>query len=267
MEKITKYKGPWWILALLLFAIVLTIALGLLVPPVKGAVFVYGSVQNYSAVILPNNSYVHQGENISQNNYYDLRGVYGFSGELAHWNDDNSVGQGLPDQIVTLAGYGSTYIDPIKFPVGRWWQWDGQYCESGSDLCVTGFGHGNAYVFYVNPQQSSLQEKTVILTSNITISQNGTLVQIPVTFTQVQTYYGTPEPTAALPGTSGTIQVTITPTPEPTGPVNPDVQDRNGVPISAGVANAVEVTPKSPVPVMVPLLALIVALVVMGRKK
>ena len=36
-------------------------------------------------LVLPNNSYVHQGDNISQGNYYDLHGVYGFSGEVASW--------------------------------------------------------------------------------------------------------------------------------------------------------------------------------------
>ena len=219
---------------------------------------------------LPNNSYVHQGENITQGNYYDLRGIYGFSGELGHWNTDDSVGQGIPDQIVTLRGFGFTYIDQTKFPVGRWWQWDGQYCMSGSDYCTTGFGNGNAYVFYVNPTQqinASIQERTIIQTSNITILQNGESVQIPVTYTQVETYYGTPIPTS-MPLGSGTITVSLIETPASiTGPINSNVQDRNGVPIIGGISGATVVTQKSPVLVLIPIFAVIAGLFVMRRKK
>ena len=270
MERITSYKGKWWIPVLIAAGALLIILISLIVPVASADVFVYGSEYNYSVNVLPNNSYVHQGENISQGNYYDLTGVYGFSGELAHWNNDNSVGQGIPDQTVVLVGHGLTYIDPSQFPAGRWWQWDSRYCASGSDVCVTGFGNNNAYVFSVVPQPIIKQEKTIVHTSNITISQNGTSFEIPVTYTEIQTYYGTPAPTSTT-GIGGTIMV---PTPIPTEtqayndqPPNSDVQDQNGIPINGGVQGAVQVTAKAPVPVVVPLLAVIGMLFVVRRKK
>jgi hypothetical protein len=272
MEKITEYKGHWWIVALIIIALGLIIFLGIFCPSASADVLIFGSTPNYSAVILPNNSYVMQGENISQGNHYDLRGVYGFSGELAHWNNDNSAGQGNPDQIVTLKGYGITFIDPVKFPVGRWWQWDGNYCPTSSDTCTFSFGHGNAYVFYVTPGQQgnnmSVQERVIVQSQNITIFQNGESIQIPVTYTQVETYYGTPIPTSASSG-SGTITLSPTEIPIPTfaGPINPDVQDRNGVSIPGGVGGAMVVTQKSPIPILVPMFAVIMGLFVMRRKE
>jgi hypothetical protein len=270
MEINANYKGIWWILALMGIGIAFTILLCFLIPTVNGEMFVYGSAPNYSAVILTNNSYVHQGENISQGYFYDLRGVYGFSGELAHWNNDDAVGQGTPDQIVTLDGRGKTYINPITFPIGRWWQWDGDYCTS--DFCSSGFGHGNAYAFYVCPEQSgnasTLREKTIVQTSSITILQNGESIQIPVTYTQVETYYVTPVPTTVSSG-SGTITLSQTETPLQTiaGPINPDVQDRNGLSIPGGVAGATVVTQKSPVWILIPMFAVIIVLIVRRRKE
>jgi hypothetical protein len=259
MEKITKYKGKWWIVGIILIAIILSILLEILIPTVNADILIFGSAQNYSTAILPNNSYVHQGENISQGNYYNLLGVYGFSGELAHWNNDDSIGRGTPDQIIALKGYGLTFISPEKFKVGRWWQWD--------DM---DFKNGNAYAFYVNPeQQESIQERTIVQTANITIHQNGSTIQIPVTYTQVETYYGTPAPTSA-PSGSGTIMLTPTEAPQPTiavGPINPDVQDQNGNTIPGGVAGAAVVSRKSPVPVVLPIFAVILVLILIWRRK
>jgi hypothetical protein len=277
--EITTYKGHWWIAILMAFALVLAIAVGLIVSPVSADVFIYGSLQNYSIAVLPNNSYVHQGENISQGYYYSLLGVYGFSGELAHWNNDDRAGMDTPDQIVVLEGHGYTYIDPAKFPVGRWWQWDGKSCDS-SGLCVTGFGHGNPYVFAVVKPQYAPQNKTIIRTSNITISQNGTMIQIPVTYAEVVTYYGTPVPVKTpipipktqtdgvnAPNASGTI-VVPTPTPISTTPaVITDVQDQNGIQIPGGVGAVQEVTAKAPLPVVVPAMAIALTLLVFRRKK
>jgi len=96
------------------------ISIGLLVSPASAGVFVYGSVPNYSAVVLPNNSYVHQGENISQGNCYDLSGIYGWSGEIAHWADDSDSGYAAPETIIKLVHPEKTCINPEKFPVGRY---------------------------------------------------------------------------------------------------------------------------------------------------
>jgi hypothetical protein len=266
IKKIITYKGKWWIPIFLVAAMLLVIGMGLIYP-VKADVFVYGSEHNYSVAMRPNNSYVYQMDNITQGNYYDLTGVYGFSGELAHWNSDDDSGIDAPDIVIKLLQPRSVYIDPEKFPVGRYFQWDGESCDS-SDLCTNGFGHGNAYVFYVSPPLLSTQETTIVHTSNITISQNGNQIEIPVTYTEVQTYYGTPVPTASI-GSSGTIMV---PTPEPTEdtsdqPLNMDVQDQNGIPINGGVAGAVPVTMKSPVPVVIPVFGVLAVLIVMRWKK
>lgn len=265
-----NYKGAWWIPALLTFACALILLLGFLTPSASAEVFVYGSVPNYSAVVVPNNSYVMQGENISQGNVYDLRGVYGWSGQVGHWNNDNNAGIGQPDQIVTLTGKKTTFIDPVKFPVGRWWQWDGDYCPVDSASCSTGFGRGNAYVFYVvQGQEGGVRERTGVQTSYITILQNGSSIQIPVTYAQVETYYATPSPTS-VPEGSGTIMVSPTETPIPptyAGPVNPDVQDRNGITINGGVSGATVVTQKASGMIAVPALAVIAGLLVMRRKE
>jgi Domain of unknown function (DUF3821) len=236
--------------------------------PVLADVFIFGSETNYSQVVLPNQSYVHQGENISQGNYYDLSGIYGFSGMLCWWANEDNVGMSYPDKIITLSGNpNDVYINPAVYPVGQYFQWDGGV--SNSSGYSYSFGADNAYVFYVNPeQQPILQEKTVVHTSNITISQNGSLVEIPVTYTEVQTFYAPlpPEQTTNY-SASGTIEI---PAPEITSapePVNPDVQDQNGIPINGGVSGAAVVTAKGPVAVEVPVFAAIVALVVLRRKR
>jgi hypothetical protein len=275
MENITTYKGHWWIPVIIAGGILLIVLIAFIIPNASADVISYGPSYNYSEVVLPNTSYVHQGENISQGDWYDLNGVYGFSGKVAHWTDPGNIGYQSPDQIVVLNGnpHTLTYIDPAKFPVGEWWQWDGQICDTVNGYCSSGFGHGNNYIFAVVAQQGqqvNQQERIVVYTSNITILQNGSSVQIPVTYTEVQTFVGTPVPTVTT-GISGTI---VVPTPVPTEtqyysdqPPNADVQDQNGIPINGGVAGAVVVTAKSPVPVVVPVLAIIIMLVVMRRKK
>jgi hypothetical protein len=269
--EITNYKGTGWIFALMVSAlmvigIALAIFLSLLVSPVSAEVFVYGSVPNYSAVILPNNSYVHQGENISQGNYYDLRGIYGFSGQLAHWDSDYLVGQGQPNQIITLSGTHLEYIDPAKYPVGRWFQWDGEYCSTDSDYCTTGFGNGNAYVFAVVPaQKKAMQAVKVTRSANITISSGEGTITVPVTYSEIvnqpieegQTSHPTTTPTLVNENARPPVAV----------PTNPDIQDRNGVTIPGGVSGAVVVTQKAPIAFAIPVFAVIVGLIVMRRKK
>ena len=96
----------------------------------------YGPEISYNASLTDaNNSYVHQGDNITQGNYYDLSGIYGFSGILAHWNDDfDNAGVTEPDYMFTIISPYAVYIDPAKFPVGRWYQWDGGVgCYGGTN--------------------------------------------------------------------------------------------------------------------------------------
>jgi hypothetical protein len=245
-----EMKGAFRILiwSLIAFGIVIMIAVCIIASPAKADVFVYGSVPNYSAVVLPNCSYVHQGENISQGNWYDLRGVYGFSGQLAHWRTDGNSGVGTPDIIVDLNGEYLTYIDPSKYPAGRYWQWDGVVCDSAG-LCKSGFGNGNAYVFDVvastTPVVTPTPEK-VVYHGNITMyTENGT-VEIPVTAEATVI----PEVTTQPP--MGEVQTIIIPTtalPETTEPP------------------AEMVTQPSPISDIIPLFALFIVGVCLWRNR
>jgi hypothetical protein len=188
MEMELKFKDneekAWFFISMLL-ASVLIMAIGcfFFAPSCSASVLVYGSNYNYSEVVLPNNSYVHQGENISQGYYYDLSGVYGWSGEVASWKNDYSTGKGAPDYIVNIATPRKVLIDPSIYPVGKWYQWDGVSCDT-SGYCKNGFGNGNAYVFYVVPQATITEPvSTEVVTNSVitVLNENGTIEEIPVT--------------------------------------------------------------------------------------
>jgi hypothetical protein len=238
------------LLAFFAFIILMALAVSIIIPHADAAVFVYGSEYNYSEVVLPNNSYVMQMDNITQGNWYDLSGVYGFSGEFAHWKSDDASGFDSPDNIVNPSNPRHVFIDPAIYPSGRWFQWDGQSCDS-KGICRNGFGHGNAYAFYVvkKPYNESRENKTITYTSNITVkSANGT-VQIPVTY-QIA-IQSTTEPVSESANVTTILIPTTVPTPTPT-PVVTEIEI---------------VTPKSPLPEIVPLFALIIIGVVACRRK
>jgi hypothetical protein len=264
MEKIIHYKGKWWIVGFMAIGLLLIFLMSLIIQPASASILIYGSEPNFSEVLLPNNSYVHQGENITQGNYYDLSGVYGFSGRLAHWENEDDVDIDDPDVIINLEHPKNVFIDPKNFPTGRYFQCDGK--TSGS---CNSFEHGNSYVFHVSAPLApiiTIKEKVVVYTSNITIMQNGTEIQIPVTLTQVQTYAVTSSPT---PGTMGTI---IVPTTEETQIIigNPNsgmATDQNGNPIVGGVSGAIPVTARAPLPIAVIIVAIAAALIVRRKQK
>ena len=239
------------IIAIYLILVVISlsaIAIMFIASPVSAEVLSYGTEYNYSASILPNNSYVHQGENISQGRYYDLSGVYGFSGQLAHWTKNWEVGVGEPDDIVTIENpRRPIYIDPDVFPVGRWFQWDGQICKS-DEWCTSGFGHGNAYVFAVVAPVSSppvTKSVAVVYHSNITVQSGDDIIQIPIT---AQATMQVVEPTAAV---KGVVTVVIPPAITPT-PSNRDIAI---------------VTPKAPVSVIMPVFAIFIVGFLIWRRK
>ena len=197
----------------------------LIASPVSAEVFIYGDNYNYSENILPNNSYVHQGQNISQGRYYQLGGIYGFSGQLAHWKDRWNDGVGAPTEIVTISGspYANTYIDPKIFPEGRWYQWDGMNCEDGS--CDSPSRHGNNYVFYVvkaeNIITGSANVKTtsvpMVYHANISIRYGDEVIEIPVTAAvTVQVVQPNPTESGVENVTTIIIPPPVTPTPEVT---------------------------------------------------
>lgn len=151
----------------------LLMVLGIALVPASANLLVYG-VANYSEVILPEGSYVHQGENITQGLYYDLSGVYGFYGRVSHWSNDVNSGITRPDYVVNLDHPEKTFISPSVFPAGRWYQYDGdEYCRIDS-LCSSGFGNGNSYVFYV--VENITPTAPVISTPEETVNTRVTLI-------------------------------------------------------------------------------------------
>jgi len=177
-EKVAIVILGWEAMALVLMCLFAT-------PPVSADVLVYGSYSNYSESVLPNTSYVHQGESIYQGGYYDLGGVYGFSGKLGWWEDSTEAGIGTPDKIVNLGDldpHKLTYIDPEKFPLGPLYQYDGYYCQEDS-YCTSGFGSGNAFAFAVvpKPDEYITENRTVISYKNITsVDEYGNISTIVV---------------------------------------------------------------------------------------
>ena len=248
MGNTTTYKGHWWIPVIIVGGILLIILTGLLIPMAYADVISYGPSYNYSEVILPNDSYVHQGENISQGNWYDLSGVAGFSGLFAYWRYEEDVGYTVPTAIVTLDNLRWVYIDPVLFPAGRWFMWDGEFCKDTGYACTSGFGRGNNYAFAVVKSDKPIPQSTPV-SSEIVVSSGDTTIKIPVTLLQASTTETTPD----IAASNITTIVIPTPTPEPTTEVTIGAAATQNPSIDT-------VTPKAGVPVMIP----VVALVIMG---
>jgi hypothetical protein len=125
---------------------------------------------NYSAVVEPNGSYIYQGQNISQGLYYDLSGVFGWSGILGHWKDSYNIGNTLPDDVINLNSMNPkwVYIDPVTWKPGKYFQLD-EYNTKSSD-----FYHGNNYVFYVVKADVSKNTQIKPEFSNNTLIYNAT---------------------------------------------------------------------------------------------
>jgi hypothetical protein len=223
---------------------------------------------NYSVNALPNNSYVHQGENISQGNYYDLSGIYGFSGVIASWKDDYNSGITQPDYVVVLSYPRNTYIDPATFPAGRYYQWDGGYCKDSSD-CTNSFGHANAYVFAIaGPIKMTQQNRTVVHYVNITEQVGNQTIQVPVTYTEVITGEMTLGPAIAEQQTINLPQTTAPINTPQEGPTAQNVVDINGDPVNGISGNVQQVTPNSPVPIWITGFAILTAIgIVIWRRK
>lgn len=247
----------WFILLFYTLAVGFALAILFLAVPVSA--FSYGSNYNYSAVVVPNNSYVHQGQNISQGNYYDLSGVYGWTGVLGHWKDDYSVGYLLPDNTIDLnvGNIHTVYIDPLLVPTGKWYQLDKNRDSDGYM-----FQNGNSYVFYV-VKQSSAEFANTILTVTVNTKDainysvinsmvyvwNGTdSVEFPVTIQIPE-----PIPTTALPENVHVITLPPTeiPTQEPTSNFN--------------LAPIAIVTPRTPLPIYLSLIALLSLVILCQR--
>jgi len=236
----------------------------------SAAVLVYGPNYNYSEVVLPNNSYVHQGENISQGYCYDLFGIYGFSGKVAHWKKEEDIGYEIPDKIVTLDDHPHhlTCIDKETFPEGERYQWDGVTCKEDTGWCKSGFGHGNNYVFAVVkkvPEWKTV-DKTITTMKNVTITGedgNETVIQVAVQETvQVR------EPVVDVIVNNVTTLIVPTTIPTATTPPTPPPtlllpnSDHTPVPTTLEV-----VTPKSAQSFVPWLIAIALGIAVMCRRE
>lgn len=222
--------------------LVLLLTLGLLpiiCPLCSAQIFTYGSNYNYSEVVLPNNSYVHQGENISQGLCYDLSGVYGWSGILGNWKSEYDYGYTAPDNHNNLndINYKVVCLDSSKWPVGAWYQID----RITSDTDDYTSDHGNNLAFRVVPYigESAPSSTIEVVHTNISVQSGDEIVEIPVTYTMEVTAEPTHADIAAKNVT--TITLPTTATPEPT-------RDPRSTPVP--------VTPKTPIDVVTPIIAL-----------
>jgi hypothetical protein len=228
-----KYRK--WILAFLTIigafitlGIIICVWILLFSTPVSGEIFIYGSEYNYSVNVLPNNSYVHQGENISQGSFYDLTGVYGWSGYLAMWKHEEDVGYIMPDAYInfnTGPAPRHYYIDPATMPVGDWYQIDKfTFGKDSNDIQSISFGQNNALAFHVvsgqfatdaggNPIATPQVGTTMVVHQDVITQYNGTGIEhIPVTYTQLETV--TPESSFVPAG--DVVVITVNPTTIPT---------------------------------------------------
>lgn len=231
-----------------------------------GTVFVFGPNYDHSAVVLPNNSYVHQGENISQNNYYDLSGIYGFSGVLGWWEDEYYAGITYPDKTFNLNSHNvrHTYIDRESWPTGKYYQFDGGAYNKDKDITTSYFGKSNTYVFYVTaptiPVEESAKVVNVTKTGEIEVNVGGNVTKVPVTYSEEIII--TPEPTN-IPENQHTI---VIPTTVQETQVQPNSIDQYGHRIQEGPSDIQKVTP-APVPVWLPIIGCIGAAYVLSRRK
>lgn len=148
--------------------------------------------------------YVIQGQTINQTETYDMRSIYGFSGQLGWWKhwyeegDDNIE----PDKIIDLNDMGgvkqyAVYIDPEIWNTGNWYQWDG----------IGKSRNGNTFVFRVNRSQTTLNSTAVVNNSSGVVS----VPKIRVTTNKT----ATPTPVK----TQGTIVLQSTPAPKATAKI------------------------------------------------
>lgn len=216
---------------------------------VDASTLTIGASYNYSAVVRPEHSYVMQGDNISQGFYYDLSGVYGWSGILGSWKNDYNAGYTLPDYIVNL-GDGDMHkvlIDKERWNPGRWYQIDSYVANEYGNA----FKSGNNYVFYVvrnttdrnglvgsvatQPPVAELR----IYNTSVYVYDGNASIEIPMTVSVMETSHVDISIPIDQPKNVQTIIVPTTIVTQPNPVSSPRV-----------------VTPKTPLPIWLPLLSL-----------
>ena len=235
------------VLVVVAFAIILGI--WALSSTVDASTFVVGSSTNYSEIIRPEFSYVMQGDNISQGLYYDLSGVYGWSGILGNWKNDYNAGYTVPDYIVNIADEDmhKVLIDSTRWNPGRWYQIDKYKANEFGNA----FKSGNNYVFYVVKNTTArglptgatttappIAELRVYNTS-VYVYDGNTSIEIPMTVSVMETSHVDISIPIEQPKNVQTIIVPTTIVTQPNPVVSPKV-----------------VTPKTPLPIWISLLSL-----------
>ncbi len=180
-------------------------------------------------------AYVTQGMSINQSEYYDLSGIYGFSGELGWWKYWYNEGSDdlAPDKIIDLnsMNYHKVYIDPAVWNLGNWYQWDG----------LDKSNHGNTFVFRVVKHNSTAKPATTSKDFVTGTSVSSTPVIVP-------TVSQTPVAAAVTPIT---IVIPASPTPEITAHF-----DKDQVIATQAVAT-MPTMKKADVPIEIPIFAVI----------
>jgi len=105
-------------------------------PPEENKVFYFN---NETPKNNPKEYTVKPGDTIYLGGTYDLTYVSGVSKQFAWWKDWKIQGMDCTPDIVNTISYIETrgainpklvYIDPAKYKVGNWWQWDGCYIDT-----------------------------------------------------------------------------------------------------------------------------------------
>jgi len=86
-------------------------------------------------------TYLHQGEEVYYGDRVDLTGVYGWRCTVAHWDPGTNDLQ-PPSQIRDVCSFAENIeITPDRFPVGRWYKWEGEIHGAENDLAFKVMGY------------------------------------------------------------------------------------------------------------------------------
>lgn len=139
----------------------------------------------------PNEFIVKPGDTIYLGKIYDLRYVMGSSKQFAWWKDWKVQGTDCSPDIVNSISYIDTwgnvtpknvYIDPAKYRIGNWWQWDGCFMDynfkTGEKIWRPYTADNNLAFRIVNPPPTSTPSPTpepTIITPTPTPSPSPTI--------------------------------------------------------------------------------------------
>lgn len=235
------------VLVVAAFAIILGI--WMLSSTVDASNLTFGTPYNYSSVMRPEYSYVMQGDNISQGFYYDLSGVYGWSGILGSWKNDYNAGYTVPDYVVSIGDENmhKVLIDSTRWKPGRWYQIDKYEANEFGNA----FKSGNNYVFYVVKNTTARGMPSAVVTTSPPVAElrvyntsvyvydGNTSIEIPMTVSVMETSHVDISIPIEQPKNVQTIIVPTTIVTQPNPVVSPKI-----------------VTPKASLPIWIPFLAL-----------